>query len=125
MKKATLRSASETIPIKFEEKAVDLGGVWKLSDSTGNITITGTYYIQLDMYVAANSENTTLACRVNGKSTLKAIFSPNIASLMIRGHAAIVTLKSGDAITVTLDAGGLYGQGNYFSAFYGFLLAPN
>ena len=104
---------------------MDIGDVWKLSSNTGSITITGTYYLHLDMYTNPNSENTTLACRVNGKPKFKAIFSPIISNSMTRGHAAIMTLKTGDAIIVTLDAGGLYGYGVSYSAFYGFLLAPN
>ena len=125
LKKASLFIANEVSAIEFEEKAVDIGGVWKLSNNTGSITITGTYYLHLDMYTETNSENTTLACRVNGKPMFKAIFSPIVSNAMTRGHAAILTLKSGDAITVTLNAGSLYGFITSFSSFYGFLLAPN
>ena len=77
------------------------------------------------MYTAINAGNTTLTCRVNGTPMLKAIFSPVIQKNMIRGHATIMTIKSGDKITVTLDAGSLSSATVSFSAFYGFLLAPN
>ena len=82
--------------------------------------------MHVDMFTASNSENTTLSCRVNGEPIFKAIFSPIIEKQMTRGHAAIMTLKTGDAITVTLETGSLRGLSSlyYFSAFYGFLIAP-
>ena len=116
-------------PLKFDIVSLNVGNTWLKDNGTAFITVTGTYYLVVELGTC-NTGGSNLEVRVNDKVVFiaKAPYPFFVGAAQSRGNAAVLQLKKGDKVIVTLPASpSLCLFSGYYphTAFSGLLLYPH
>ena len=111
--------------VNFNFVVVNEGNVWNHVTNTASISVSGNYYLHINMATCFN-----MGAKLDGKINEKIDFSVeylmfNKKCSMNRSRSVLRKLSSGDTITISMTTGSTCLWFSTFStSFYGFYLGP-
>ena len=123
-------TANAEANLPFDDTLINIGGAWKSAINTVYITVTGTYFIYVDITSCYRPffGGATADIMLNNKIafSVQNALQVNTTLGQMRSHAAILSLKVSDTLFVRIPRSPLvcyHSVSNYVTSFSGLLLA--
>ena len=123
-------TASAQAKLPFQVTLINIGGAWKSASNTVNITVSGTYFVFMDITSCYRPAvgGATADIMLNNQTafSVQNALQVNTTVGQMRNNAAILKLNVGDKLFVKIPQTPLvcyHSMTNYVTSFSGLLLA--